>query len=117
MVSPLLFDQNISFRIIKEILPLFPGSKQVREVGLEGKQDREVWSFAKSNGFTLVSFDSDFADLSLLFGFPPKVIWLRLGNSSTNRIAAALIQKNEEIQFFLKNEIEGILKLESAFEY
>ena len=112
MVSPLLFDQNISFRIIKEILPLFPGSKQVREVGLEGKQDREVWGWAKTNGFTLVSFDSDFADLSLLFGFPPKVIWLRFGNSSTSKIAAVLTQKNKEIQIFLKNEVEGILKVE-----
>lgn len=113
MLSPLLFDQNISFRIIKEILPLFPGSKQVREVGLEGKQDREVWGWAKTNGFTLVSFDSDFADLSLLFGFPPKVIWLRFGNSSTSKIAAVLTQKNKEIQIFLKNEVEGILKVES----
>ncbi len=100
MVSPLLFDQNISFRIIKEILPLFPGSKQVREVGLEGKQDREVWGWAKTNGFTLVSFESDFADLSLLFGFPPKVIWLRFGNSFTSKIAAVLTQKNKEIQIF-----------------
>ena len=114
MISPLLFDQNISFRIIKEISPLFPGSKQVREVGLEGKQDREVWNYAKSNGFTLVSFDSDFTDLSLIFGFPPKVIWLRLGNSSTNRIIAVMTQKKEEIQIFLKNNIEGILKVESA---
>ena len=113
MVSPLLFDQNISFRIIKEILPLFPGSKQVREVGLEGKQDREVWGWAKTNGFTLVSFESDFADLSLLFGFPPKVIWLRFGNSFTSKIAAVLTQKNKEIQIFLKNEVEGILKVES----
>ena len=114
MVSPLLFDQNISFRIIKEILPLFPGSKQVREVGLEGKQDREVWSWAKSNGVSLVSFDSDFADLSLLFGFPPKVIWLRFGNSSTSKIAVVLTQKINEIQTFLKNEVEGILKVEST---
>ena len=114
MIRPLLFDQNISFRIIKEISSLFPGSKQVREVGLEGKQDREVWNYAKSNGFTLVSFDSDFADLSLLFGFPSKVIWLRLWNSSTNRIISVLTQKKEEIQIFLKNEVEGILKVESA---
>ncbi|MFM7629343.1 MAG: DUF5615 family PIN-like protein [Algoriphagus sp.] len=114
MVGPLLFDQNTSFRIVKEILPLFPGSKQVREVGLEGKQDREVWSWAKLNGYSLVSFDSDFAHLSLLFGFPPNVIWLRFGNSSTSKIAAVLTQKNKEIQIFQKNEAEGILKVESA---
>jgi predicted nuclease of predicted toxin-antitoxin system len=111
----LLFDQNISFRLIKEILPHFPESKQLREVGLEGKQDREIWKWAKFNGYCIVSFDSDFVDLSLLFSFPPKVIWLRIGNSSTDRIAKVIISKKEEIKNFLKNEVEGILKLESAF--
>jgi predicted nuclease of predicted toxin-antitoxin system len=53
----LLFDQNISFRIVREILPLFPGSKQLREAGLEGKQDREIWKWAKSNGFSIATFD------------------------------------------------------------
>lgn len=111
----LLFDQNISFRIVKEILPHFPGSKQLREAGLEGKQDREIWKWAKVNEFVIVTFDSDFVDLSLLFGFPPKVIWLRLGNSSTDRIAKTFLDKKEEINDFLKNEVEGILKVESAF--
>jgi predicted nuclease of predicted toxin-antitoxin system len=111
----LLFDQNISFRIVKEILPHFPESKQLREAGLEGKQDREIWKWAKSNGFSIVTFDSDFVDLSLVFGFPPKVIWLKLGNSSTDRIAKTLLNKKDEINDFLKNEVEGILKMESAF--
>jgi predicted nuclease of predicted toxin-antitoxin system len=112
---PLLFDQNISFRKIKEILRFFPGSKQLREAGLEGKHDREIWKWAKSNGFSIVTFDSDFVDLSLLYGFPPKVIWLKLGNSSTSRIAKEFIEKEYEIKDFLKNENEGILKVESAF--
>ncbi len=107
----LLFDQNISFRIVKEILPQFPGSKQLREAGLEGKQDREIWKWAKSNGFLIVTFDSDFVDLLLLFGFPPKVIWLRLGNSPTNRIANAILDKKEEINDFLKNETGGNFKI------
>lgn len=111
----LLFDQNISFRLIKEIIPHFPESKQLREAGLEGKQDREIWKWAKLNGYCIVTFDSDFVDLSLLFGFPPKVIWLRLGNSATDRIAKVIISKKGEIEDFLKNELEGILKLESAF--
>lgn len=111
----LLFDQNISYRILKEILPYFPGAKQVREVGLEGKQDGEIWKWAKTNSYTIVSFDSDFVDLSLLLGFPPKVIWLRLGNSSTARIAKEFIEKEHEINDFLKNDNEGILKVESAF--
>jgi predicted nuclease of predicted toxin-antitoxin system len=82
---------------------------------LEGKQDREIWKWAKSNGFSIGTFDSDFVDLSLMYGFPPKVIWLRLGNSSTSRIAQEFIEKEYEIKDFLKNENEGILKVESAF--
>lgn len=111
----LLFDQNISYRVLKELVFYFPNSKQVQEVGLEGKSDREIWKWAKANAFTIVSFDSDFVDLSMLMGFPPKVIWLRLGNSSTSRIAKEFLEKEDEIKDFLKNENEGILKVESAF--
>jgi predicted nuclease of predicted toxin-antitoxin system len=56
-----------------------------------------IWKWAKSNGFSIVTFDSDFVDLSLVFGFPPKVIWLRLGNSSTERIAKTLLEKKDEM--------------------
>ncbi len=111
----LLFDQNISYRILKELLPSFPESKQLREVGLEGKQDREIWKWAKDNRFAIVSFDADFVDLAMLFGFPPKVIWLRLGNSSTSRIASHLLAKSKEITAFLENGEEGILKIEASF--
>lgn len=112
---PLLFDQNISFRVIREISAIFPGSKQVREVGLEGKKELEIWKWAKKQGFTIVSFDADFVDFSLLFNFPPKVIWLRLGNSSTKNIARHLIEREEEIHLFLSDEHVGILKIESGF--
>jgi predicted nuclease of predicted toxin-antitoxin system len=112
---PLLFDQNISFRIIRETSTVFPGLKQVREVGLEGKKDLEIWKWAKENGFAIVTFDADFVDFSLLFNFPPKVIWLRLGNSSTKAIARQLIDRSEDILAFLSNDHEGILKIESGF--
>lgn len=107
----LLFDQNISFRLIKEIIPRFPESKQLREAGLEGKHDREIWKWAKPKGYCIVTFDSDFVDLSLLFGFPPKVIWLRLGNSSTDRIAKIIISKKEEIEDFFKKRSGGNFKI------
>lgn len=112
---PLLFDQNISFRVIREISSNFPGSKQVREIGLEGKKDLEIWKWAKQQGFTIVSFDSDFVDLSIILNFPPKVIWLRLGNSSTKNIARQLIERKEDIHMFLSDKNEGIMKIESGF--
>ncbi len=35
----LLFDQNISYRLINGIIDVFPDSKQVRELGLENATD------------------------------------------------------------------------------
>jgi predicted nuclease of predicted toxin-antitoxin system len=62
----LLLDQNISFRVAKIISDRYPIVKQVRELGLENASDSEIWEYAKSNSFTIVTFDSDFYDLSVL---------------------------------------------------
>lgn len=82
----LLFDQNLSFKLCARLADLFPDSNQVRLAGLDAADDRAIWEFAKVNGFTLVSQDSDFADIAALFGPPPKVIWLRCGNRTTEFI-------------------------------
>ena len=86
----LLFDQNLSFKLCRELADLFPGSSQVRLLGLERADDRTIWDFAKANGFVLVSCDADFAEMAVLFGPPPKVIWLRRGNQRTGLIQALL---------------------------
>ena len=78
----LLLDQNISYRIVNKIQDILPGSGQVRELGLENSKDSQIWKFALENGYAIVTFDSDFYDLGLLKGASPKVIWLRLGNTS-----------------------------------
>jgi predicted nuclease of predicted toxin-antitoxin system len=79
----ILLDQNISFRIIKSIEAFFPGASQVKQLGLQNANDREIWDFAKKNNYAIVTFDSDFGALSTLYGHPPKVIWLRTGNINT----------------------------------
>ena len=96
----LLFDQNISFRIIGIIKDYFPESNHVKYLGLENKSDIEIWDYAKVNGYTIVTFDSDFQDFSTLFGTPPKVIWLRMGNTSTEKIAEILTNKSGAIKDF-----------------
>jgi len=60
----LLFDQNISFRLIRKISQLYPDAKQVRELGLENSTDQEIFYFAIKNNYTIVTFDSDFCDLN-----------------------------------------------------
>ncbi len=97
----LLFDQNISFRIIRKIINIFPEANQVRELGLENASDMEIWEFAKKNNYTIVTFDADFCDIGLLNGFPPKVLWLRMGNSSTETIKRLLIDNHHIINEFI----------------
>jgi predicted nuclease of predicted toxin-antitoxin system len=79
----LLFDQNLSFKLCRMLSDLFPGSSQARLVGLAEASDRALWDYARSNDFTLVSLDSDFAEMAALLGSPPKIIWLRCGNQPT----------------------------------
>jgi len=106
----LLFDQNISFRLIKRIIDLFPDSKQVRELGLENSTDIEIFDFAKRNDFAIVTFDSDFCDLNIIRGFPPKIIWIRTGNTTTKNLENILRKKYDLIELFL-NEDYGCLEI------
>jgi predicted nuclease of predicted toxin-antitoxin system len=76
----LLFDQNISFRVVNQLKSVFTGSAHVNELHLLNKTDREIWNFAKKEDYSIVTFDADFYDMVTLFGPPPKIIWLRTGN-------------------------------------
>ena len=79
----LLFDQNLSHRLVGQLVAEFPGSTHVRTVGLPTSPDPDVWAFAAANGLTIVSKDTDFQQRAARFGHPPKVIWVRLGNCTT----------------------------------
>jgi predicted nuclease of predicted toxin-antitoxin system len=100
----LLFDQNISFRIVRQLDNILPQSSQVRLLGLENADDIEIWEYAKTHDFVVVTFDTDFYDLSLIKGVPPKIIWLRLGNVTTKQIATCVIANLELIKEFIINE-------------
>ena len=106
----LLFDQNISFRLIKRISSLYPNAKQVRELGLENSTDNEIFDYAKKNGYSIVTFDSDFCDLNILKGFPPKIIWLRTRNTTTTNLEIILKNKHELIKSFIKTDF-GCLEI------
>ena len=97
----LLFDQNISFRIISKIASNFPTAKQVRQLGIENFSDIEIWQYAKQNKFTIVTFDADFFDISNLKGHPPKIIWLRFGNTKTDFLADLINSKSTIIKDFI----------------
>lgn len=86
----LLFDENLSFRLVSALADIYPGSAHVREVGLLGAADGAIWAYAAEHAFLLTSKDTDFYERSVLFGAPPKVIWLRIGNRPVAETAGIL---------------------------
>jgi len=100
----LLFDQNLSRKLVAWLADVFPGSSHVQFHRLEEKTDTEIWEFAKVNDFCIVTQDADFAERSRLYGAPPKVVWLRCGNAPTKQVEALLRSGIEAIQELLSNQ-------------
>lgn len=109
----ILFDQNISFRLVKKIKVLFPDSAQVRELKLENLPDIAIWRFARENGYSIVTFDADYADLAALYGPPPKIVWIRNRNLTTSNLERVLNSWPDKIkEFIYKEENKDIRCLE-----
>jgi predicted nuclease of predicted toxin-antitoxin system len=107
----LLFDHNLSPRLVTVLADIFPESDHVFRLGLDQAQDRSVWEFAVLEGFMIVTKDADFSDLSMMLGFPPKVIWIRRGNCRTVDIEIMLRHHHADILALNGNEIMGLLTL------
>ena len=108
----LLFDQNISFRIIPLLdLPVFAESRHVQTVGLSDCNDADIWLFARQQGFTIVTFDADFFDLQVVRGFPPKIIWFRTGNLTTSKIAEWMKCNHIKVLSFINNPEQSCLEV------
>lgn len=99
----LLFDQNISPKIVKQLVDIFPEAKHVRQVGLEDASDSKIFEFAKKNNYAIVTFDSDYVDLNVVRGIPPKIIWLKTGNLTTKSVAKLLNKNITLIKRFLES--------------
>jgi predicted nuclease of predicted toxin-antitoxin system len=107
----LLFDQNLSWRLVRRLTTEFPGSEQVVMAGLAGADDRTVWTYAASKGLAVVSKDGDFRDLSVLLGASPKLVLLRVGNGPTRDFEDLLRQRQLDVLAFLADPSVAILEL------
>lgn len=90
---------------------LFPHAVHVESLGLGIASDKTVWEFARTHDYIIVSKDVDFSEMGLLYGFPPKVIWIRRGNCSTDGIENLLRANRDNIHLFRKDKGTGILTL------
>jgi predicted nuclease of predicted toxin-antitoxin system len=106
----LLFDQNLSYKLVSRLSDIFPESSHIKIHNLSKEEDVKIREFAKENDLTIVTQDSDFYELALLYGIPPKIIWIRSGNSSTNFIEM-IIRSNATSILHFKSDDKVCLEL------
>ena len=107
----LLFDENMSPKLAEFLRDEYPGSVHVRDAGLQGAADHQIWEYARDRGFVIVSKDDDFRQRSFLQGAPPKVIWLQVGNAGTAAIAELLRGEGAPLRAFESEEESALLIL------
>jgi predicted nuclease of predicted toxin-antitoxin system len=107
----LLFDENLSPKLPRMLASEYPGSVNVREAGLRGAADSDLWDYARAHGFAIVSKDTDFRERSFVEGSPPKIIWLDVGNARTTVIADLLRKQRPRAEEFAKQEESSFLIL------
>jgi predicted nuclease of predicted toxin-antitoxin system len=107
----LLFDQNLSPRLVDRLNDVYPNSVHVMDVDLDRALDHEIWTFAHENDFAIVTKDSDFGEISVLRGSPPNVVWIRRGNCSTQAIETLLRQHYEAVTALKEDPESAIVEL------
>lgn len=108
----LLVDANLSWRLERLLKPDFPNVVAVEKTGLPiPATDIDIWDWAKANDFIILTNDEDFFNLLLTKGYPPKVVWLRMGNQRTQNLARILRQKAADIKEFALNKDLGVLEI------
>ena len=93
---------------------LYPGSAHVRQLNLQAVDDETVWRHAADAGFAIVTKDDDFRQRGFVRGAPPKVIWVRLGNCTTDEEEAVLRARQADIQTFADDPTAALLVLTRA---
>lgn len=107
----LLFDQNLSYRIVKSLRKLEIDCLHINETNLKNPKDIEIFNFARLENFTIVSYDSDFIDLVGFHGYPPKLIKFTNGNLRNEDVVTKILINIYNIETFLRDETLGILEI------
>ena len=107
----LLFDNNISHRVIARVSDIFPNANHVMLENLDEVSDNKVWMFAKNHNYTIVTKDSDFNDIAIHRGTPPKIIWIKVGNCKISEIENILRVNEIAIKAFLDEPNGAILEI------
>jgi predicted nuclease of predicted toxin-antitoxin system len=107
----LLFDHNLSYNLVRRLADIFPDSTQTRLLNFSTADDSAIWRHAKENGFVVATLDKDFSELALQRGIPPKIIWLRCGNSTVAEVERLLRANLQDIKDFELHPIAEVLEI------
>jgi predicted nuclease of predicted toxin-antitoxin system len=107
----LLFDQNLSPRLIERLTDIYPNSVHVFSLGLGDAIDIDIWQYAHDHDYIIVTKDADFSEFGIIKGFPPKIVWIRRGNCSTQDIENILRENFSAISSLSEDSETGILTL------
>lgn len=105
----ILLDQNLSSVLCDRLRNIFPELTHVKSHNLQTATDTMIWEFSKDNSYTIVTKDSDFNEIAIVNGFPPKLIWIKKGNCSTKVIENLLIDNFQRINNFISDTENAIL--------
>ena len=107
----LLLDANLSWRLTTVLSEHFGECIHVNKTDLpKPAKDSEIWNYARENGYTIVTQDSDFLSFFEAKGFPPKIILLRVGNIDRKTAEEILLQTKSHI-IGLENGDYGLLEI------
>jgi predicted nuclease of predicted toxin-antitoxin system len=110
----LVLDENLSWRIIKKLLPFFEEVIHASDIKIpKPANDISIWNFAKKNGFTIISKDDDFEKIVLLRKAPPKLIYLKTYNLDTNKLVDLIIENKDKIIEFGNSDENDIFEIYS----
>jgi predicted nuclease of predicted toxin-antitoxin system len=108
----LLVDENLSRKLVSNLLDLFPGSIHLSRADLLQSPDFVVWEYAKAKGSAILSAYADFFELASTLGPPPKVIWLPRWSHSTRDAEHVLRREALRISAFEIDAELGLLVLD-----
>ena len=108
----LLIDENLSWRMVRDLEPHFPGCMHVNSTELSvPTKDVEIWKYANKQGLIILTIDEDFMHLLMQLGFPPKIILLKFGNQLREAIVRTVIAHRNEILELQDSKVTGALEI------
>jgi predicted nuclease of predicted toxin-antitoxin system len=73
----------------------------IRDLGLESAKDLAIFERARLAGAIILTKDADFVNIVRQRGPPPSILWVTIGNTSTERVQALLTEHWSRVRLSL----------------